>query len=285
MEADARDRQGGSRRATLARAAILAIEPLVELLLEIGTTSPEAESLLRSVFVHKARARLTAQGDGEIPSDARVALVTGVHRNFVRKILSVPPQVAQGRERRGYLSGRVLKAWLTLPPYRNESGKPLDLPEKGPEPSFATLVAWSLPAAAPRVVLEELIRAGVVESLSDHRVRVRARRAGEPGLNLENLAAYSLQGRDMLTTLMRQFQDSSGSPHCDTTSVFSIDARRIALVRDVIARRAASFLLALEQELGGEGRASAGRGPRMNVAVSVVETNPPKAPRRRGASK
>jgi hypothetical protein len=175
--AETRGGHGSSRRATLAQAAMVAIEPLVELLLEIGITSPEAESLLRSVFVHKARAWLTAQGHGKLASDARVALVTGVHRNFVRQILSEPPQVARGRERRGYLSGRVLQSWRTLAPYCNESGKPRDLPEKGPEPSFATLVASSLPAASPGVVLEELIRAGIVESLSDHRVRVRSGRA------------------------------------------------------------------------------------------------------------
>ena len=44
-----------AEKAALARSAMAAMEPLVQLLLEIGITSPEAESLLRSLFVHKAR--------------------------------------------------------------------------------------------------------------------------------------------------------------------------------------------------------------------------------------
>ena len=40
-----------SDTAAVARAAMAAIEPVVELLLDLGVTSPEAESLLRSLFV------------------------------------------------------------------------------------------------------------------------------------------------------------------------------------------------------------------------------------------
>ena len=172
-------RKGGSARAAMARSAMVGIEPLVELLLQIGITSPEAESLLRSVFVHKTREALAQQNAGTAPSDMRVALVSGVHRNFVRQILAEPPKIASARERRGYRAGGLLLAWYTDPAYLDASGKPRDLPERGAAPSFSALVAAHMRGASVASVLQELIRAGVIQSVADHRVRVRSRECNE----------------------------------------------------------------------------------------------------------
>jgi len=106
-----------------------AVEPLVDLFLELGITSPEAESLLRSLYVHKARDWLAAQNGGASPSDARVALVTGVHRNFVHQILSEPPAIAIARQRKGHRADKLLDAWHKQPSYLDNAGKPRDLPD------------------------------------------------------------------------------------------------------------------------------------------------------------
>jgi Family of unknown function (DUF6502) len=257
-----------------------AIDPLVELLLEIGITSPEAESLLRSLFIHKAHAWLSRRADGGFPSDVRVALVTGVHRNFVRSILAEPPKIARTRERRGYLAGRLLGAWHTEAAYCDDSGKPRDLPEKGAAPSFAALVAAHLPGASAGVVLQELQRAGVVESLSEHRVRVRSRTMRQPGLNLENVASYGSQAKALLTTLTNKLLDPRSSAYFESSPSISIDGARIALIRDVVARRGRNFLLALEKELAGEARRG-GRRAGATFAVSVIETEARPATRAR----
>src|ERR1700686_1980618 len=153
-----------------------AVEPLVELFVELGITSPEAESLLRSLFIHKARQWLAASSaDGEQPSDVRVSLVTGVHRNFVRRILAEPPRIAAARERKKHRTARLLDAWHTDPAYLDSSGKPRDLSKREPEPSFSTLAAAYAPGAAPGVVLQELQRPGVVRLLPDERVRIGSR--------------------------------------------------------------------------------------------------------------
>src|SRR5579864_4787200 len=162
-------------KAVLARAAMQAVEPLVELLLELGITSPEAESLLRGLFVHKAREWLAVPGTAEVPSDVRIALVTGVHRNFVRRILNEPPRIAPAREQKGHRTTRLLEAWHSDPRYLDSSGKPRDLSEREQEPSFHTLAATYVPGTAPSVVLGELRRAGLVQMLAEHRVRVRGR--------------------------------------------------------------------------------------------------------------
>src|SRR5580692_903463 len=241
---------GRSGKAALARAAMLAVEPLVELFLELGITSPEAESLLRSVFVHKARTWLTrsAATPGD-PSDVRVSLVTGVHRNFVRRILAEPPGISAAREQKGHPAGRVLEAWHSDPKYLDSSGKPRDLSEKEREPSFHTLVLEHLPGASPGMVLAELHRAGLVQLLSEHRLRVRNRTFRMQGINPGNVGEMGTQARELLETLTHNLRQPESPRYSESTRSIEIDASRLPIIRDLIARRTGTFLTAMEQEL------------------------------------
>src|SRR5688572_30451079 len=85
------------RKAAVATAAMAAFEPLASLLVEHGISTPEAESLLRSVIVHAVYRRESNGGGGKV-SLSRIALLTGVHRNEVKRILSVPPRIDPERE-------------------------------------------------------------------------------------------------------------------------------------------------------------------------------------------
>jgi len=262
-------------------AAMAAIEPVLEVLLKIGITSPEAESLMRGLFVHRARDSLASQAGGVAPTDVRLALVTGVHRNFVRRILSEPPVISSEREGRAYLPGRVLRGWQTDPLYRDEGGKPRDIPEEGPAPSFAALTAEYLSGRSASTVLQELIRSGAVQSLEAHRVRLRSRAARRPGLNLESVTVYGLQARALLATLTARLCDPQAAAFLEVTPVFGIAADRMPLIRDVVARRAGTFLTGLEHELSRESKGS--RGRKVRFSLSVVElAGPVRARRRKG---
>ena len=71
----------------VARALSAALEPLIDVCLAIGVTSPEIESLLRVAFVQRAFAKLPRHATtGRGPSDSRVSLAAGVHRSEVSKI-------------------------------------------------------------------------------------------------------------------------------------------------------------------------------------------------------
>ena len=244
---------GEAGKAALARSAMAAVEPLVELFLEFGITSPEAESLLRSLFVHKAHQWLAASSaDGHSPSDVRVSLVTGVHRNFVRRILAEPPGIAAAREQKKHRAARLLEAWHTNPTYLDSSGKPRDLSKRQPEPSFFALASTYVPGAAPGVVLQELQRAGIVQLLSDERVRVRSRTFRVHGVNAAGMSELGTRGKELLQTLIHNLQAPGARMLCDSIRPIEIDALRVPAVRDLIARRAANFLVAMEQELAGE---------------------------------
>jgi hypothetical protein len=258
-------------KAALARSAMAAVEPLVELFLELGITSPEAESLLRSLFIHKARQWLAASSaDGEQPSDVRVSLVTGVHRNFVRRILAEPPRIAAAREKRKHRAARLLEAWYTDPAYLDSSGKPRDLSERESEPSFFTLASTYVPGSAPGVVLQELRRAGVVQLLSEERVRVRSRTFRVHGVNASAMSELGSRGRELLETLIHNLRDPDARILCDSMPSIEVDARRIPLIRDLIARRAGNFLAAIEQELAIETSLSRRRKSKKRVRIGLT---------------
>jgi hypothetical protein len=261
-----------------------AVEPLVELFLELGITSPEAESLLRSLFVHKARQWLAAsRAGGTTPSDVRVALVTGVHRNFVRTILAEPPRIAAARERKQHRTARLLEAWYTDPAYLDSYGRPRDLARRDPEPSFATLARTYVPSAASGVVLQELHRAGVVQLLPEERVRVRSRTFRVPGVNSGGMTELGSRGRDLLQTLIHNLRDPEARILCESTRSLEVDPERVPFIRDLVARRAGTFLAAIEQELAIEAgparRRKSGQRTRIGLTAFQSEHWPPKSNR------
>jgi Family of unknown function (DUF6502) len=262
-------------KGAMARAAMAAVEPLVELLLELGVTSPEAESLLRAVFVHKTRDLLARQAEGaSAPSDARVSLVTGVHRNFVRRILAEPPKIAEAREQKSNRASRLLQAWHSDPDYLDSSGKPRDLSEKGAKPSFQSLSTTYVPSAAPGVVLDQLRRAGLVQMLSEHRLRVRGRTFRVHGFTSHGIAEAGNRAREMLDTLKHNMQHPESLRFFDSMREIQIEAERIPAIRELISRRSTTFLGGIEHELAVEENKSP-RGKqkkRINVGLTIYQT-------------
>ncbi len=258
-------------KAALARSAMAAVEPLVELFLELGITSPEAESLLRSLFVHTARQWLAeSSADGASASDVRVSLVTGVHRNFVRRILAEPPRIAAAHEQKKHRTARLLEAWHTDPAYLDSSGKPRDLSKREPEPSFFTLASTYAPGAAPGVVLQELCRGGVVQLLSEERVRVRSRTFRVHGVNTSGMNELGSRGRELLETLIHNVREPDARILCDSMPSIAVDAVRVPVIRDLIARRAGNFLAAIEQELAIEASLSHRRRSKKRVRIGLT---------------
>jgi hypothetical protein len=239
-----------SGKDAMARALMAAVGPLVEIFLELGVTSPEAESLLRSVFIHRACAWLARQNpDRARPSDARISLVTGVHRNFVRHILAEPPRIASSRQKKGSRADRLLGAWHSDPLYLDGSGKPRDLAERGPSPSFQSLAMTYLPGTAPGVVLDELTRAGLVQLLSANRLRVRSRSFRVQGLNLANANDVGCRTQELVETLSYNLHSPESRRFLDSMPAIDVEEDRVAVVREIVARRASNFLARMEHEL------------------------------------
>ena len=93
-------------------------------------------------------------------TDSRLSVITGLQRRDIvrlRKVKTKPPKP-------NHLS-RLIAIWQTEAAY-SSSGKPIDLPKNGPEPSFETLARKVRRDVHARTMLDTLVETGTV-AISD----------------------------------------------------------------------------------------------------------------------
>ena len=151
------------------------LRPLVRLLLAHGITLPVLTGLLKSLYVEVAEREFPLPGKPQ--TDSRISLLTGVHRKDVRRLRRESP--AAGEMPASVAVGAQLVArWVGEQKYLDEAGSPRALhirAAQGDGVSFEQLVRTvARQDLRPRVVLDELLRLGVVEVDDDNRVRLNA---------------------------------------------------------------------------------------------------------------
>lgn len=224
-------------------------ETLAPHLVESGITSSEVETLLRSVCVHEvARAFLEV---GRRPNVSQISIKTGVDRHVVAEILKTPPRVVGALEKRRDATSRVLSGWLSDPHYF-KNGQPLALQVGNPRSRGRTV--WSLveehaPGVWPRLVIDELIRLDLVESLPDGTLRCAHKLksdlvdpisiADESSSQLLRDAIYS-QLRDMKSGRRRSWRRAQS---------VQITRDKVPLVRKMVRDRLDSAVSELADEL------------------------------------
>ena len=240
----------------VARALSAALEPLIDVCLTIGVTSPEFESLLRAAFVQRAFAKLPRHSrTGRGPSDSRVSLAAGVHRSEVSRIRAAGGTAgAKGtmekKQRLYSKSARVLTGWTTDPRFMTSGGLPLDLPmeRNRQRRSFEDLVDKYAPGNHPGSVLRELRRRGNVVALEDGIVRFKSTTTRSSGLTKSNVAVIARRIKRLGDSLVQNIVNAEQSRLYAETKAMSLNAQQIALIRAVLERRAKTFLAAVESE-------------------------------------
>lgn len=224
-------------------------ETLAPHLIESGITSSEAETLLRAVCVHEVAKSFVERG--RRPNVSQISIKTGVDRHVVAEILKTPPRVHGALETRRGVTSRVIAGWLSDPRYF-KTGVPLTLPVGDPQSRGRT--AWSLvedyaPGVWPRLVIDELIRLDLVETLPDGTLRcapklnpdpVEAKSVvGEPSNQLLRDAIYS-QLHDMKIGRRRSWRKAQS---------LQIARDKVPLVRKMVRDRLHSAVSELADEL------------------------------------
>jgi hypothetical protein len=229
-----------------------AFGPWSEIMLELAVTSPESESLLRSVNTHSgkklAMRQNAAEGkDVDDVSFGRIALLTGIHRNEVAAKLKDKPQIDPTREQRSYGANRVLKGWHTDVRYMSGRGMPRVLPLAG-EASFEELVQQYAPNVGSNVVLDELVRVRAAERLPDGTVRARSDSVASPGLDADGLDEMGTRLRDHAMTLTHNLRQPNQAHLSDTVLSLEVSPRALPLLQRVVRERAKIFLQQIESE-------------------------------------
>ena len=217
----------------------LILDPLLDLMFDVGLSVQELNFLTRSRAVHVATKRLVK--DSGRRSNSRVAIITGIPRSEVTKISKLSKshehkKVSQQPAR------RTLAGWFSDPRYLSSTGEPAILPIFGKRRSFENLVARYGVGIPVRAMLDELIQIGAVERLSDQRVTIKTRVPVSVGLTPTAIGAVGEHCRNLLETLIQNIRRVE-RPLFEATSLISdASPNLLPVIRREIADQGTSLI-------------------------------------------
>jgi hypothetical protein len=184
------------------------LRPLFRILLRRSMSFLAFEEIVKKVFVEVAMKDFAIEG--KQPSISRAAILSGLTRKEVSRLLSIPGPGEGGEGERYNRAARVLTGWLRDAAYIDVNGMPRPLPEEG-EKSFAELVRRHSGDVPARAVLDELLRVGAVRRRDDGCVELLTR-AYVPSTGVdEKLQILGTDVADLIDTIDHNI-DRHGEP-------------------------------------------------------------------------
>jgi len=234
-----------------------AFEPLIDVCLQLGITSPELETLLRATFVQRAVVRLPRHPRTKrIPSDSRVSAAIGVHRNEVARLRAAGAAAGarSTMEKKQQLyskSARILHGWTTDPKFLTSGGLPLDLPleRNRQKKSFEDLVDKYAPGNHPGTVLKELRRRQCVDLIEGDVVRFKSQTPRAEGMTKANVARAARRMKQLGTTVFHNIASPDRPRLYAEIEPVSLSAEQLALIIAILERRTKSFLDSIDSEI------------------------------------
>ncbi len=144
---------------TLKKSVTKVLKPLVRLLLRHGISQAEFSDWTRQAYVDEASAHFGV--DGKPPTLSRIAVVTGINRKEVKRLLATADS-AHTQPARHNRAARVVAAWMRDEEFLDAQGQPIPLAYGTPGEGFNWLVKKHSGDVPARAVLDELERTGTV---------------------------------------------------------------------------------------------------------------------------
>jgi len=177
-----------------------------------------------------------------------------------------------GRRNRG---AALIQAWASDWQFMTAEGRPRDLPLRsiGEEPSFEMLVQSYMPGVSPGTAIAELRRSGAIRLLPDELVRLRSSNLRPTGMTAANLSVAGERMRQLASTLLNNMNRPENARLCETVEEIQVGADRLAVVRQILAKRSRSFMDALTTELKGEAlpKATSKQSVKVGLLISSYE--------------
>jgi hypothetical protein len=245
------------------------LERFASILLRLGFDSPRAELLLRSAFVLEAARK--ARKIGARSTQSQIALLAGVNRLDVRRILASPNQAklstSSGRRSR---VERVLFAWSQDPAFANEQGHPKALSFVGANSQFERLVRKYGRDISARTLREDLIKNKL--AVQDGPRLVLARRGKTKG----KISSAALADLAYLDSQLARFNFSQGRRDyvVRRLCLSGSDSRLLKLAQRKATARIENALNSLEpiQRSLATQRPGRGRGAKRLLITTTIAT-------------
>jgi hypothetical protein len=178
----------------------------------------------------------------------------GVHRNFVREIRTTRPRARLEKVEGRHRGAALLQAWASDWQFLTAEGHPRDLPIRAvkEEPSFEMLVKRYMPGVSAGTAIAELRRSGAIRLLPDEQIRLRSTSPRPSGMTAAGLSVAGERMRQLASTLMHNMNRPEDTRLCEALEEVRVAPDRLAVVRQILAKRSRNFVEALTAELKGE---------------------------------
>lgn len=162
-----------NQRQVLFAAISRMMRPLVRILLRNGISFQTFADIAKNQFVAVARSEFAIEGRKQ--STSRIAVITGLTRKEVTRIIRLSLPGDQESAERYNRASRVISGWRRDGDFLDSKGKPAVLALSGRTHTFQELVKRYSGDMPYRAVLDELVAGGVVRRQGNNRVRLMER--------------------------------------------------------------------------------------------------------------
>lgn len=215
------------------------VDPLVDLMFDMGITVQEFSLLVRDRAVRSAAERVARESGRK--NNSRVAIITGLARAEIARILdSNEPSFGSRGEQ--HPARRVLAAWHENQRFLAANGDPAILPIFGKRKSFEKLVAAHSGGIPVRAMLDQLTQISAVEILPEQQVKAKSRVPIFKGMTGSAIVNIGERAGDLLGTLKYNLRTSSAPLFEGTAFVGDVDIGMVPLVRREIAEQGSAFI-------------------------------------------
>lgn len=261
-------------KSSVYRACRLLLRPVASIALRCGITWREFSDLSKSVFVDVATSEYGIRGR---PTNvSRVAVLTGIDRKEVRRQRDLLASETESVSRKTSDASRVLSGWHQDPAFVDEAGRPLELPEEGPVPSFDALSRRYSGDVPRQTLLKELVGGGTVVRTADGRLRAARRYHIPQPLEPESILRAGAVLKELGEALRHNLYRSEGDvPRFEgRASNDRMTAEQAALFREFIQVRGQEFLEEIDDWLSRhepDDPPAPGKAVRLGVGLFAIE--------------
>lgn len=268
----------------LSQAVLRILHALARLLLRHGMPLRTFVELAKRAYVNIALREFTIPG--RRPSVSRAALLTGLTRKEVQRLVDAPQEVTGDSYAAHSRASRVVAGWVRDAEFQT-SGEPRDLEFDAGSGGFAELVRRYGGDVPPRAVLDELMRVGAVVRTDEERLRLNARVYIPRASEVSKLMILGADVSYLINTIDHNLQDGVPARFQRKVMYDNLPVEALAEYRAVTQRHAQELIELLDgwlarhdrdvnPALRGTGRVRAGVGV---FAFEEVLDDPRQAPR------
>jgi len=255
----------------LSTATLRLLRPLVSILLRNNVSHRTFAELAKLVYVEVANADFGITGKKQTTS--RIAILTGLTRKEVQRLLAQPPDTESVSEEEYHRASRVITGWVRDPDFGDGKGHPHPLRMEGKRASFSELVKRYSGDIPVRAMLDELLRGGTVKQLKDGRICLLSRGYIPQKGPVEKLQVLGADTADLIATIDHNVYQRPTKPRFQRKVMYdNVPAEAAREFRTLAAAQGQELLEAIDRWLSHRDRdvnpASKGTG-RVRVGLGI----------------